>query len=94
MNYKADTTLNERDSLQDLLNLEKQALKCYSTAITEGVSKGFRTQIKTNLKESIEDQINVFFLMTEHGYAQVESAPKEQKNALKEKFSKVKNQLS
>ena len=94
MNYKADTTLNERDSLQDLLNLEKQALKCYSTAITEGVSKGFRTQIKTNLKESIDDQINVFFLMTEHGYAQVESAPKEQKNALKEKFSKVKNQLN
>ena len=43
--YKADITLNEKDSLQDMLNLEKSLVKIYSTAMTEGVSKGFRTLI-------------------------------------------------
>ena len=32
-NYKADITLNEKDSLQDMLNLEKALVKIYSTAI-------------------------------------------------------------
>ena len=43
MDYKADITLNEKDSLQDMLNLEKSLVKIYSTAMTEGASKGFRT---------------------------------------------------
>ncbi|MBQ9756477.1 MAG: spore coat protein, partial [Clostridia bacterium] len=34
-NYKADITLNEKDSLQDMLTLEKSVVKLYSTAITE-----------------------------------------------------------
>ena len=46
MDYKAETTLNEKDSLQDMLNLEKNLVKVYSTAMTEGASDGFRTLIK------------------------------------------------
>ena len=67
-NYKADITLNEKDSLQDMLNLEKSLVKIYSTAITEGCSKGFRTLVKEHWNEATEDQLKVFLQMTEHGY--------------------------
>jgi spore coat protein CotF len=93
-NYKADITLNEKDSLQDMLNLEKALVKIYSTAITEGCSKGFRTLIKDNLSGVIDDQIEVFFMMKEHGYYQVESAMESALAEQKQKFNKVKNQLA
>lgn len=92
--YKADITLNEKDSLQDLLTQEKGMVKLYGTAITEGCSKGFRDTVLENLNESIEDQKSVFFLMTECGHYQVESAQEEQKTQLKQTFCKVKNQLN
>ena len=50
--YKADITLNEKDSLQDMLNLEKSLVKIYSLAMTEGCSKGFRTLIRDVLWSS------------------------------------------
>ncbi len=93
-NYKADITLNEKDSLQDMLNLEKSLVKIYSTAMTEGVSNGFRTLIRDHWNQATDDQIKVFFEMTEHGYYQVESAPEEILSEHKTKFSKVKSQLS
>jgi spore coat protein CotF len=92
--YKADITLNEKDSLQDMLNAEKNLVKVYSTAMTEGCSKGFRELIKEHWGECTEDQMNVFLQMTEHGYYQVESAPEEILLEHKQKFSKVVNQLS
>lgn len=93
-NYKADITLNEKDSLQDMLNLEKSLVKIYGTAMTEGVSKGFRTLIQEHWSDTVDDQIKVFFEMTEHGYYEVESAPEETLKEQKDKFIKVKSQLS
>ncbi len=93
-NYKADITLNEKDSIQDMLNLEKSLVKIYATAITEGCSKGFRAQVKENLNGAVEDQMNVFLQMTEHGYYQVESAPEQALMQNKEKFCEVRSQLS
>jgi spore coat protein CotF len=92
-NYKAQTTLNEKDSLQDMLTLEKSLVKMYSTAITEGVSNGFRTLIKENWNGAVSDQIEVFFQMTDHGYYKVESAPEESLEEQREKFCEIKNQL-
>lgn len=92
--YKADTTLNEKDSLQDLLNVEKSLVKIYSTAITEGCSDGFRTLIKEHWEDSVSDQMDVFLQMTELGYYKVESAPEQAKQEQREKFLKVKNQLA
>ncbi len=92
--YKADITLNEKDSLQDLLSLEKTMVKIYGTAITEGCSQGFRQKVQDNLNESIEDQKAVFFLMTECGYYTVESAQEDEKTKVKQTFMKVKSQLN
>ena len=93
-NYKADITLNEKDSLQDMLNIEKSLVKIYSTAMTEGCSKGFRTLVQEHWQEQADDQMKVFCEMTEHGYYQVESAPQTVLSEHKNKFSKVKTQLS
>ena len=93
-NYKADITLNEKDSLQDMLNLEKAIVKIYSTAITEGASKGFRTLIKSNWQEATEDQLQVFLQMTEHGYYKVQSAPETLLAEQRNKFRPVTGQLS
>ena len=94
MDYKAETTLNEKDSLQDMLNLEKNLVKVYSTAMTEGASDGFRTLIKEHWNDTVEDQAKVFFMMTDHGYAKVTSAPQTTLSEEKNKFLKVKSQLS
>lgn len=93
MDYNANVTLNEKDSLQDLLNMEKSVVKMYSTAITEGCSNGFRTLVKSNLNQAIDDQVEVFFMMTENGYYQVESAPQQKTSELRANFTKVKESL-
>ena len=87
-------TLNEKDSLQDLLNVEKTVVKMYTTAMTEGCSKGFRQTIKKNLTKSAEDQIDVFFMMSDLGYAEVKTAPEQVTQELKQKFSGVQSQLA
>ena len=93
-NYKAETTLNERDSLQDMLTLEKGLVKLYSTALTEGVSNGFRTVVKDHWNGAVSDQLDVFFQMTEHGYYRVESASEDALEEQKEKFKPILSQLS
>ncbi len=94
MSYKTDITLNEKDSLQDMLNLEKDIVKVYSTAMTEGASKGFRTLIKSNWGESVDTQMDVFLLMTEQGYAKVQSAKETMISQEKNKFMKIKGELN
>ena len=91
--FKREITLNEEDTLNDILMQEKALVKLYATAITESVSKGTRTVIKNNLKESIDDQISVFFLLTELDYERVEAAKEEQKISVKVNFAKAKQTL-
>lgn len=92
-NYKAEVTLNEQDSLQDMLNLEKTMVKVYATAMTEGASKGFRNLVKTNLIDTTSDQLDVFLAMTNKGYYKVESAPEETLKEQRDNFKEVKSQL-
>ena len=92
--YKADITLNEKDSLQDMLSLEKTLVKIYATALTEGVSQNFRCKVEENFLETAKDQLNVFLQMTEQGYYEVESVPEDELAKTKEKFIKAKEQMS
>lgn len=91
--YREQITLNEQDSLLDILNVEKDLTKLYATLITEGVSKGFRNTIISNLSTSIDDQFMAFTLLTEQGYLRVESQDEQTKNQLKEQFCNVLNSL-
>ncbi len=93
-NYKADTTLNEKDSLQDMLIIEKDLVKIYATAMTEGASNGFRTVVKDNFLDATHDQLDVFMNMCEHDYYRVQSATEEELKTARQKFECVKSQLS
>ena len=53
---KKDISLNEKDALQDMLDVEKQLLTFYTTALTEGSSKSFRKEIMKNYSSSAEDR--------------------------------------
>ena len=86
--YKEEITLNEEDSLLDLLTIEKALLKTYAFAISEGVSKGFRETILDNLSEEISDQFSTFALLTELDYYRVNAEGGEELLKIKEKFEK------
>ena len=92
--YKAEVTLNEKDSLIDLLTVEKALVKLYALCITEGCSQGFRNMVKRHLSESIANQMDTFLLLTELGYYRVESAEEETLKKLKDKFFGKRQQLS
>ena len=93
-NLIQDLTLNEKDSIQDMLNLEKTMVKLYATAYTEGVSDNFRKMVKCHLDQTASDQMSVFLQMTDRGYYQVESVPQSELSKEKEKFCAIKDQLS
>ena len=93
-NYKAEVTLNEKDSLTDLLSAEKSLVKLYALCITEGCSQGFRSVVKRHLSECITNQMDAFLLLTELGYYRVESAEEESLKKIKDNFSGKRQQLS
>ena len=92
--YKRETALNEKDSLQDMLNLEKEIVKIYATALTEGSGKTFRTLIKNGFISSSQDQFEVFKTMSDQGYYEVAPADKSVIDKEKAKFKKVKESLA
>ncbi len=94
MNYKAETTLNEKDSILDMLSTEKALVKLYATVITEGCTKPFRQTVRKCMERQLENQIDVFFCLTENDYFRVETAPEEQRAELKQSYQKVIGELS
>ncbi len=92
--YKTEVTLNEKDSLQDMLILEKTLIKIYSTALTEGVSKGFCDGLKEFLLSVYDDRFTVFASMTERDYYRVSSAECRQLDEIKAKFTKIRSELA
>ncbi len=93
-NYKAEITLNERDSMLDMLETEKNLSKVYATALTEGATKGYRERLKSNLNEELNDQLHLFLLMCEEGYYKVNTAPYEQVEEKRETFSQKEKELN
>lgn len=91
---KQETTLNEKDALQDMLDCEKLLMDYYSVALTEGSCKPFRKEILKNYTQSAETQFDVFEQMTTRGYYEVQPAEKMLLDQKTEMFSKVKKQIA
>ncbi len=91
---KKDISLNEKDALQDMLDVEKQLLTFYTTALTEGSSKSFRKEIMKNYSSSAEDQFTVYEQMLSRGYYEVAPAQKQMLDQKAEIYSKVIKQIS
>ncbi len=91
---KQDTTLNEKDALQDMLDTEKLLMSYYSVALVEGSCQPFRKAILKNYTSSAETQFNVFEQMLSRGYYQVMPAEKMLIDQKTETFSKVQKQIA
>lgn len=86
---KKDTTLKEKDALQDMLEAEKLLMSYYSAAVMEGSCKPFRKEILKNYTSSADTQFTVFEQMLARGYYDVQPAQKPMIDQKTEIFSKV-----
>jgi spore coat protein CotF len=90
---KSDITLNEQDSLQDMLNGEKQLLGLYATALFEGSTKSIRKKFADHLAAVATDQYTLYLQLTERGYYTVKPALKVAIDEANDKFKKQKSAL-
>lgn len=93
-NYKSKITLNEKDSLTDILMAEKELVKIYAEAITEGAGRSFRSTVKSNMEGAVADQFAVFSAMSKQGLYETKPAPKQATDETKQTFSEMLKQLS
>ena len=91
---KKDTTLCEKDALQDVLDMEKLLMSYYSAALLEGSCKPFRKEILKHYTADAETQFLVFEQMLSRGYYEVQPAAKLMIDQTTEKFSKVLKQVN
>lgn len=90
---KSDVTLNEKDSLQDMLESEKQLMALYTTALFEGSSKATRKHFSTNLWGVAENQYSLFTQMSTRGYYEPKPANKTMIDETTNTYKKQKNSL-
>ena len=91
---KNQAALNEKDSLQDMLNIEKQMVQLYGLAVIESSNKNLRKLFKQNFSDITEDQFTVYQQMVNNNYYQTKPADKATIDEKVNSFSKVKSQLS
>ena len=90
---KRDCTLNEKDTLQDMLESEKQLMEIYTTALFEGSTKAVRKNFSTNLLGVAENQFCLFTQMQSRGYYEPQPAKKAMLDEANNTYKKQKNQL-
>ncbi|MDE6001252.1 MAG: spore coat protein [Clostridia bacterium] len=90
---KMDTTLNEKDSLQDMLEAEKQLMSLYTTALFEGSTKSVRKNFSTNLLGVADNQYCIFNQMQSRGYYEPQPAKKNMIDQANDTYKKQKKSL-
>ena len=85
--------IQEKEMLTDLLDQEKQLLNLYNAGITECSCPHMRQVLTQNLNESYQDQYSVFDQMRAKGYYQGKTAPQNDVQQAKQKFSQMQSQL-
>lgn len=91
---KQETTLCEKDALQDLLDCEKLLMNYYAAAFTEGSCKAFRKEILKHYTSNAETQFSVYEQMLARDYYEVQPAAKLMIDKNADTFGKVKKQIS
>ena len=69
--------MNDKMISTILLNLEKEIIKSYATAITESSTKQLESNISKYMNDSINLQRNIFNFMTSNNFYQVTKAKEE-----------------
>lgn len=90
---KSDTTLCEKDALQDMLESEKQLMTIYTTALFEGSTKSMRKNFSSNLLSVAENQYCLFNQMSTRGYYEPKPANKNSIDEANATYKKQKKTL-
>lgn len=93
MKSKMEITLNERDTLSDMLLFEKQLMGFYSLAVAEAGSKELRRDLIKKYADLADGQFDVYEQMRTRGYYEVQPATREEIGRKKETFQKTEKQL-
>ena len=94
MDYKAEITLNEKDSLFDLRIAEQNLVKAYAEALTECSHRVFFAEIKSGLISAAEDCLHTFNLLKERKYIADDLGDEEKKACVKKRFAAASHELS
>ena len=87
-------SMNDQEMLQDLLILEKDITKLYSSTITESTCNNMRNVLQQNFQQSSQDQFSVFEQMSSRGFYTPDEAPAAKMAQTKQKFQQMSSQLS
>ena len=90
---KSDTTLNEKDALQDMLDGEKALMSLYTTALYEGSGKNMRKNFAENLTTVAQDQYTLYQQMSSRGYYEAPPAKKDMIDKACDTFKKQQKEL-
>lgn len=90
---KSDTTLCEKDALQDMLDSEKSLMGLYATALYEGSGKNVRKNFSENLMGVAENQYTLFQQMSARGYYETPPAKKDMIDKTNDMFKKQQKTL-
>ena len=91
---KKESTLNEKDSLADMLNAEKMLLDSYLLAIKEGSTKSLRSQFMSNFTKAQENQFCIFSQMKEKGYYPIKTKKKQMVDQKTDDFCKMRKEIA
>lgn len=93
MNNQSNSSLSEKDMMQDLLTTEKQIISSYSTGVTESSSMHLRSTLVNNLNCAQDIQFRVFEAMNKKGWYPVKQAQPAEIQQLKLKSQQMITEL-
>ncbi|MDP4091006.1 MAG: spore coat protein [Bacillota bacterium] len=85
--------LSDKDILHDLLATEKQVCSSYSVGITETSCNNLRNTLVNNFKSVQDIQYKIFDTMRQKGWYQIQDAPDNEVQQLKNKTNQMMNEL-
>jgi len=88
-----NTTMTEKDLMQDLLATEKQSITAYSTGITESSCANLRNTLIENFKNNQNIQYMIFDVMKQKGWYPTKDAADNEVQQLKDEANQMMNEL-
>ena len=88
-----NTSMSEKDLMQDLLATEKQVISAYSTGITESSCQNLRNTLVDNFKNNQNIQYKIFDAMKQKGWYPTKDAPDNEVQQLKDEANQMLNEL-
>lgn len=88
-----NTSMPEKDLMQDLLATEKQVISAYSTGITESSCENLRNTLMDNYKNNQTIQYKIFDAMKQKGWYPTKDAPDNEVQQLKNEATQMMSEL-